>query len=252
MVDKVSDEDQLALDHAIERSRLEVVLQSLQGLDMHPTISHKILHIHSDENTFQSITIMWASKWVQDQVIMRACEKEALAVKLFIKSSEGIGDIAVFRGNLYEPMCHSIIMRGRTFRLRELGSSNSPKVHTLPRCSRMCYFQTLDEVLGFDDGVYLKPESRTHGAVDALIQPDILLQVTLSEVHPISGRWFLRAVQALKSSSKARLLFVVPEESFLSFKRQRIVNAKKSPNPISEADMTILEKVPQFALQIVL
>jgi hypothetical protein len=248
VIEKISDEEQSKLKHAIQRSRLDVILHSLEGLDMHPSISHKILHMVALE-AFKGFRVEWASGYVRDQVIAQACSRESLAVRIFVKSAGGINEVASLRGNLFEPLCHQLVAKGGQFLVRKLSSGTEGVPLRMTPCVERRFFTDWKTVSESGEGVYLRPASKSFAAVDAIKQPDILLQMTVAHDHPINAKGLCDAVQALKSD-KVKLMFVVPDDQFERYRTQRIEYAKAS-SPLEKGKQAkIISRVQQFAIQV--
>ena len=246
MVDKISPQDQYDLSRAINQSSIQLITSSLQGLGIHPRVSHKLLHIHADPETLQPTSIEWSSAWVEQQVIFRACERERSAVRSFIKSTEGIGEIAAFRGNLFEPFGHAIAMKGGHFTVMDLQTREESSIVLPCRSEKLEIFSSLAEIRPADDASYWRPKSKSLAAIDALVQPNILLQMTLANKHDIVAEGLLQALDVLRDPDSARLYFLVLAENFDSFQKQRLKKIKG----LSNADLQRLKAVQQFALKV--
>ena len=225
-----------------------MMIQSMQGLVVHPNISHKLLHIHADPKTLRRTKIEWASPWVEQQVILRACERESFPVRSFIKSAGGIPEIANFRGNLYEPVCHNILMRGGRFRARNLSTRKEFWIEIPSRSGNLQLFKNLADISNnnSDDIMYWRPVSKNLAAVYAITQPNILVQITVAGKHKVVANGLLRALEILRDAQHARLYFVVPDDKFPNFQKQAIKGIKKHPEEVRER----LKSVKQYALKI--
>jgi hypothetical protein len=244
-VEKISSNDQSKLMAAVDQCSIQLVLESMRGLAAHPTISHKILHICASEDTLKRTCIQWASPWVEQQVMLRACERESLAVQLFVRSAGGIPEIAGFRGNLLEPICHAKMMKGGMFKIRNLDNGKEETVTFSNTMPNLEYFKDVSDISS-SNGVYFRPVSKCLPAIDALMQPNILLQMTVSQKHPVVAHGLLQALSALTDADNARLYFVVPENEYATFSKQGIKNIKK----MSGENKALLRSVQQFALMV--
>lgn len=246
LVSMLSESEQNHLESAIYKSNIKLIVDSLKGLNPHPSVSHKLIHIVADEDTLEKTGFEWASVYVEQQTMLQASEKESLAVKMVIKSAGGIPEIAGFRGNLFEPLCHCALMKGGRFEIRNL-ENNSRGYVEFPSCAgKFAIFNDLAQVSNERDSFYWRPASKCLPSVDAILHPNILLQVTVSVEHPVKADGLLLAMRALRNPKHARLYFVVPEDTFGSFTKQPITGYSRC----SAQQKKRLGSVTQFALKL--
>ena len=246
LVDKTSEAEQSKLQLAIQQSDLHLVIQSFNGLNVLPDVSHKLVHIVADKKTLNKTGTAWASVYVQQQTILQACEKESFAVKTFIKSAGGIPEIAGYRGTIFEAWCHSRLMKGGLFTVRDLDKNESETVQFPCLLGKFEIFDDLSEIMKEPNHKYWRPASKSLPAIDALVQPNILHQVTVSSDHEINASGLLGALDVLSEPEETRFYFVLPEDTFKTFTKQRI----KGRRGLSEEVQKRLRSVRQFALRI--
>ena len=246
LVDKTSEAEQSKLQLAIQQSDLHLVIQSFNGLNVLPDVSHKLVHIVADKKTLNKTGTAWASVYVQQQTILQACEKESFAVKTFIKSAGGIPEIAGYRGTIFEALCHSRLMKGGLFTVRDLDKNESETVQFPCLLGKFEIFDDLSEIMKEPNHKYWRPASKSLPAIDALVQPNILHHVTVSGHHEISANGLLGALDVLSEPDHARIYFVLPEGNYKTFTRQPIQGLQG----LSEEAKERLKSVRQFALKI--
>ena len=246
MIDKPSEADQSKLKLAIQQSDLDLVIKSFNGLNVLPNVSHKLVHIVADEKTLHQTGTAWASVYVQQQTILQACEKESFAVKTFIKSAGGIPEIAGYRGTIFEAWCHSRLMKGGLFTVRDLDKNESETVQFPCLLGKFEIFDDLSKIMKEPNNKYWRPASKSLPAIDALVQPNILHHVTVSGHHEISANGLLGALDVLSEPDHARIYFVLPEGNYKTFTRQPIQGLQG----LSEEAKERLKSVRQFALKI--
>lgn len=83
-------------------------------------------------------------------------------------------------------------------------------------------FTSLDDVAQQEDGTYCIPTSQTFDDIDALLQPDIMFQCTVSASHPASAAGVNNGAKAMRTTGDVSLVFVVPPERFANFRKQVI------------------------------
>ena len=246
LVDKISRQEQDDLHSAIDKSSVIIISQTLQSLVVHPSVSHKLLHTIADPKTCERTRIDWASLWVQQQVVLRACVRENPAVRLFIKSARGISEIAGYRGTVFEAFCHSLVMKGGKLRVRDLETNLVSRKDFPCRLGNLEVFKCLAEVARKDDNVYSRPLSKNLAAVDAIVQPNILLQMTVAQRHEVDAYGLLQALDVLKDPKGACLYFVVPPEDFGGYPKQALKNVRK----VMPVHLPLLNAVKQCALEL--
>ena len=246
MIDKPSEADQSKLKLAIQQSDLDLVIKSFNGLNVLPNVSHKLVHIVADEKTLHKTETAWASVYVQQQTILQACQNDSFAVETFVKSAGGVSEIAGYRATVFEALFHSRLMKGGLFTVRDLETNESETVQFPCLLGKFEIFDDLSEIMKEPNHKYWRPASKSLPAIDALVQPNILHQVTVSSDHEINASGLLGALDVLSEPEETRFYFVLPEDTFKTFTKQRI----KGLQGLSEEAKERLKSVRQFALKI--
>ena len=86
-----------------------------------------------------------------------------------------------------------------------------------PKCRGTQIIENHDAIRGLPDGVFGYPGSgsQNFAGVDAIIQPDLLYQITVSQKHGINSHGLLTAANNLRSGAAyAELAFAVPTTAF--------------------------------------
>ena len=112
------------------------------------------------------------------------------------------------------------------------------------------------------NGEYAQPRIPTLGAVDSLVKPDILFQMTVAESHPIKAALLEDAMDAIdhppptsaqpvvRSTHAIRLYFVIPEKRWITFGKQPYHSAGAQPHVLQPANipLVIRNRIEQWAL----
>jgi hypothetical protein len=180
---------------------------------------------------------VWASKFMAflaaDIVETRSDDISKELQKLFGRSG---------MGNMFELMGHrKLVQSSQPFSLKRLfppsftNRSSSKKTNsTLPRVHPplfesawfnlpMVRFNHISEISSIPDGTYGIPLNAAFPVADAIIQPDTILQFTISPKDhkgSLASLADLRAQLHEKEQTKHRIIFVIPKENFESFRYQ--------------------------------
>lgn len=97
-------------------------------------------------------------------------------------------------------------------------------------------------------GVYGWGRSKNLPAIDAVVQPDKLFQITVSGDHRINAKGLANAVRAMQAEEReVQLFFVVPPDVFSSYTKQTLKRIRGD----LEAE-NVARAVKQFVLKIVI
>jgi hypothetical protein len=154
------------------------------------------------------------------------------------------------RGQLFEPFVIRRIESKGTFDVKLLNPAQNA-VSTLKRF-KFAFSGRID----FEDlqrekrnGVLCVPKSKSYAAVDFIIPPYDLFQVTVSRNHGVKGEAMNRLISTLGDDGKSifRLFFVVPEEIYDSFQEQPYLT-KYGKRYLNNLPM-VCNRIQQFALK---
>ena len=212
--------DQNLLDEAIDQCSLEVLAQSFTSLTAHKQISHKLIHVQVKGGYLKGPTEI-AGGYIEERLVAKYVQAKDSDVEHFLAASGGNADAAAFRGKIFEKKkAHKILRKGGFFMCRDLSSDAAdqpPQPMPFPKCSRTQIIENHDAIWDLPDGVYGYPGSSNwnFAGVDAVVQPDLLYQITVSQKHGINTHGLVTAANNLRSgAANARLVFAVPPTAF--------------------------------------
>ena len=224
---QLSDANQRLLVQAIASATLSDIVACVGHTFAHPDVSHRILHLHVEAD-FVTTSVRWASLWVAEEVAMRLFENEKNNLITFLSTSAVERDLAGLRGVLWEAYCHRRLAAGGNFNCRNLVTTAMPvdgaaEVIAIEPSSDCHIFESWPEVRNLPLNVYIRPRIKNLSAVDSVMQPDKLCQITVSLSHTINCKGLLQALSGMQADiCQVSLFFVVPTDKFQSFKAQNI------------------------------
>ena len=159
-------------------------------------------------------------------------------------------------GNLFEYLGHLNLLKSRTpYLLKPLLSSPLPK--SMPKFPKVFFnlpvarFNTVEEVANIPDGCYGLPMIENFPLVDAVLQPNVLIQFTISpsghktKSTPEEKAKKLKEIRAglnETDESKHMMVFVIPKKNIKTYKFDKDLSAisqfvcldvENSVNPVS-------------------
>ncbi|KAF9154103.1 hypothetical protein BGX21_004720 [Mortierella sp. AD011] len=147
--------------------------------------------------------------------------------------------------NIRDPL--KLMQRGEcTFRFKDL-QDNSETTFNIPPNPPVEFFDNINDVT---PGSLYFPRITNFACVDALLAPNHLLQITVSERHPIKGEPFKKLLGSLvknhwiRTSEDAQLIFIVPQDIYGDFKKQSYLKGKAVDTDVPE----VLKDVKQYVL----
>ena len=106
----------------------------------------------------------------------------------------------------------------------------------------------LEDITKLGSGVYGWGRSQNLPAIEAVVQPDKLFQITVSGDHGVNAKGMANAVRAMRAEERAvQLFFVVPPEVFSSYTKQTF---KRIRGELAAENVT--RAVKQFVLEVVI
>ena len=90
-------------------------------------------------------------------------------------------------------------------------------------------------LLSHAPGDYCRPLANTFPVLDALILPNMLLQMTVSTAHGVNELKLAEFLDKLQISGTAELLFVVPQDKFDEFKAYKFKDAALNARVVQKA-----------------
>ena len=235
------------LVQAIASATLAIIIESVGRAFAHPEVSHRILHLHVEAD-FVTTTVRWASLWVAEEVAMRLFEYEKNNLIMFLSAAAVDKDLAGLRGVLWEGYCHRVLATGGNFNCRQLGTRTMPvdgtaQVMTIERSSDRHIFDSWPEVSNLSHTIYSRPRIKNLPAVDSVMQPNKLFQITVSSSHPVNCKGLREALSGMQDDERhVSLFFVVPSDIFQNFRAQDITRG--------EGVVALRNDVQQFVLEV--
>ncbi|KXZ51037.1 hypothetical protein GPECTOR_14g276 [Gonium pectorale] len=187
-----------------------------------PHASHMLLHIEVLGPEYGSATVKVASPYVVRKLEEKAGDAHVQRLK---DMSLVFSAYAAAAGTFFQSYAHRRLQQGGSFKVRrlsspQLGQQVQPTTLELlqgPCTAGVHVFTKLDEVRQQGDGVYCLPSS-VHNipAVDAIMQPDSLFQMTIAQKKAINENGLRTAVRQLRGTAK-RIEFAVPPSVFEAY-----------------------------------
>ncbi|GIL67898.1 hypothetical protein Vafri_21113 [Volvox africanus] len=215
---------QTSLDIAITHCQWKDVIACIGGPDTAPHASHKLLHLEVVSDKYDKVTVKPASPYVVQKIEENGGKYHVKHLQKLVHLSIGMPMYAAAAGVFFESYAHRHLQEGGSFKVRPLGPSKEapPKVIQLydlklKPCSNVCVFKELKEVKRKSKGIYYVPQNHNFPAVDAIMQPTLLFQMTTvqkTQVH-------LKGLQAVASRLRVQppqLFFVVSNDIFMTFR----------------------------------
>jgi len=217
------------LNNAIALCNVGQIQQSLGGLDALETVSHLLLQYDVDEN-FESISMKFASKFVEDEVFRKIVETQRqLALDFVFIGSVGNIGVAGIRGSWFEHFAHERLAHGGNFRVRQLVAGAVDEQWHLPAMKLLSNsFKKIAEI-NVAMGIYTTPGKQNFAALDGFCQFDAVfivgVQMTVSKKHKIVSAQLEKMLEQLgftgypiATDRKFRIVFVVPPDVFDEYK----------------------------------
>ena len=226
VLQKTDAADQALLQKALNECSLGDLTNSMSNLSSGSKISHRLLHVTVEADYLEG-PVVFASDWVKGEVISRYLQLRQHEVHDFLVASGGEPTVAAFRGALWERYAHVALQRGGSFSCRDLQDVDveaGPYQIELQPCSSSVGLWDLQDIYtGLGSGVYGWGRSKNLPAIDAVVQPDKLFQITVSGDHRVNAKGLANAVRAMHAPEQdVQLYFVVPPNVFRSYTKQSL------------------------------
>ncbi|KJE97358.1 hypothetical protein CAOG_010118 [Capsaspora owczarzaki ATCC 30864] len=211
----------------------KVINSDVENLASENSILHRVLHIEVlplDPNRpvdecgrrilpYSRYRLRFASKWVSEQVFRKFRTEERDRLRRFLSAAEDSPRHASLRGQLFEEYASNCLQTGGTFPRRHLETGVGDELQLRPlTCIN---FRQLTEIDLSIPNRYYSPTTRNLAAVDAILSPNVILQMTASRSHPVQSEGLRLAIsRMLQQAGPAVLYFVVPSDIYPTFPRQ--------------------------------
>ncbi|GAM23476.1 hypothetical protein SAMD00019534_066510 [Acytostelium subglobosum LB1] len=239
---------QHSLENGITTLDLDTCAKSVGEEDPQAPGSHKIIQIIpidiSGIPKYGAMVLRFSSKYVASKVANAIAEKNLeqvkshLSVPRFLHSPLG--------GSFLEAVVHRQLKEhGGQFQRRAL-KTNLVDTITFPRPSSSAIIKSITDIGPALDNIYLVPSFSNFPAIDSLIKPNQLFQVTVSADHPPLMKELTSIVDQLGATvANVELYFVLPQDQFSSFKEQHYLTTSKT----KDVKLTPqVKKITQYAL----
>lgn len=115
-------------------------------------------------------------------------------------------------------------------------------------------YEIIKSVSDFENNedVLLIPDKRNFPAIDFVMMPDQLFQLTVAKKHPIKHNEIVKIVKEISHDKIIRLYFVVPEEIYDDFTYQNYITKNKKGGGMKKIKKKsmVLNNVEQWVLKI--
>jgi hypothetical protein len=234
---------QLSLQEALSTADIDSVLRAVGQIDAAGSASHRLLHIVTARPYVEKL-ISTCSRYVADQLAEKFATIQRDRLLSFLSTEKMPSLLSGLRGDLFEPYAHTVLRAGGTFTVRRLDCVSSAEELELPT-STLRSVRSVVDLASCSAGDYCQPTGRNFPAVDAVLLPSLLFQMTVSLSHSINRSALKSALAQLPVEDFYDFYFVVPENSFLTFRAQPYVDS--SGKVLKDSDASV-ECVRQWAL----
>lgn len=248
---------------AIKSCDLEIVANQAGGdLDLLPESSSWLLHYVVDPVSFKLANIVFASKPILEEVWQRFGAGHNDTVLRFLNATSKNPTWSGARGNLFEPLAHERLQDGGTFSVQRfidpLSTKRGAKGERDAAISSLVINASPMPALGVANtaaiaslaaGQYGEPSRSNFPAIDGVLKPNMLFQMTVGATHDVNIDGLLAAIDALQlqpTDPPPRLYFVVPPQQFATFQ----IGAFVSSHAPATLASTIPKQVEYWVLQL--
>jgi len=155
VLQKTDAADQALLTKALNSCSLTFLTSSMVNLSTASKFSDMLLHLTMEAGYLKG-PVVFASDWVQGEVISRCLQHGRHEVHNFLAASRGEPSVAAFRGALWERYAHVALQRGGWFTCRDLQDpeAGSFEIELQPCSSSVGLCNVQDISTGLSSGVY--------------------------------------------------------------------------------------------------
>ncbi|CAG8575757.1 3650_t:CDS:2 [Ambispora leptoticha] len=246
------------LEEAINKSD-ERLFQFVGELDHAQDVRHRIIHIHTnlpreegeenekgEEAPYIKKFIIFASEWVAEKVMdifERDCSRR---LRNCVAASLSEDEYITIWGVTFEQIAHRILQKGGIFNIRPLESDFTSSTIEIPERIKLAF----NDINKIEEGKYCQPIQKNFTSIDAVVAPDTLFQMTVSESHPINMNGLKKLAEKLGGTSGTNHIyfyFVVPKDLYGNYQAQHFTTGKTVAR---EIPVWIANRVKQYALEI--
>jgi len=233
------------LPKAIARINLAALMSAVGALDSAPETSHRVLHIITSA-PYVETQIEFGSDFIRARIadLLLSSQKTEL-FRFVTRESDPV--YAQLRGCLFEALAHERLAAGGSFPTRLLIPRVTGLQGQLPTISSLTLRQMQTQrfagtdpsdlrlLLSTTPGDYCRPLADTFPVLDALILPNLLLQMTVSESHSVNEDKLAEILDSLQITGTVELLFIVPTDKFDKFKVYNFKNTALNERVVQKA-----------------
>ena len=249
---------QYSLDEAIRDCSIGTLKSSFTNPNADGVISHKLFHVTVEPGFYKGLSVL-VEGYVLNSLIAKFAESTDRDVEDFLAASGGYSDIASFRGKVLEKRkAHQILQKGGSFLCRDLQRPDEePFLLELPQCTSRSPLWNheeplwkYEEIRTLPDGVYGWGRNERFAAVDAICQPDLMYQITVSEQQGINTHGLASAASKLRGgASDVKLIFAVPPDAFTHEYSVQSLKAIRGRPDLVDLACSIRQYVVQIPIQ---
>lgn len=168
--------------------------------------SSRICHF-SVSDDYSSAEVVFASRYVERLVMSAFMRRRPTELKQELASWMGEEARASFVDAAFEEIFHKAMEGGCRLECRDLETKDAePFTQHFKKCVTHMFLDKAD-VSGNEAANYFIPTSRTFTTVDAILQPDLLFQVTIAPNHDVLDMGLETGLQLLSISTLLSMLW---------------------------------------------
>ena len=210
---------QLELQQALDDTDLGACVKAVGNLESASAASNRILHF-SVSDDYASATVVFASRYAERLLMNSLLKRGRAQLRQELASRLGERAYASFVGAAFEEIFHNMMETGCELMCRDLEAEDAaPHLLQFGACQTHIFLDK-EDVSHVQTANYFIPVGKTFEAVDSILQPDSVFQVTTAADHKVSGKGLENALQLLPEKDSYKLYFVVPDHCFESFKKR--------------------------------
>lgn len=230
------------INSILQIDSLKNTIAAMESLQMESTkISHLLLHMIPQEE-YTQFTLRFASVEVENILMSQWENTERDNFVTFLSNAANDPLFGTLRGQLWERLVHASIIKGGTFKVRNLKTKEEFTVDLNPTISKYLYKIQEVSLMVPNATVWLRPVISNFESVDAIIPGFGLFQITIAKKHGVKHQGLLNLFKNLQNHPyNYRLFFVLPPDQYMSF---------TSEQPYFTADDRVHKKVSEQVQQV--
>jgi hypothetical protein len=251
------------IEDALDKISSQDIIDAFAKRSISNEFSSRLIHLYPDDRW--TFVFGWASKYVIDRItshcthdLWRNMYREIHRLRY-----------ADPKGMLFEGCVrHLLELHGHYYEIRRLDKDNQrrkkPRIdaegestkisenqlYKMPKPRDIKAIRNPEDMSNFSEtGILFLPDKSNFPAVDAILSPNTLFQMTMSETHAINHDELVRVIKHLPAykDGKIMLFFVVPDDIYRSLKHQPY---KDNNHRVMKGEPERLKNVEQWALKI--